>query len=100
MAEKIKVDLAAMSGDIADMNALEKDAVSCLKELTTAVEALHTTWEGAAHDTLAASFRADQERMNTVMESLQRYVESLNYAKDEYKKCEDMVRDRVGSIQV
>ena len=70
------------------------------EEAWDAVEALHSTWEGAAHDELVYQFQQDQEVMKSMMIDLRNYQEEIENAKKEYVTCEGSVQSLVSRMKV
>ena len=100
MGEIIKVNISEMSRNLADMYNLRKSAQGGMEDLVQALNALNATWEGTAHDVLINVFSMDQRNMETALNELGQYLESLVYARDEYKTCEQQVGDIVRSMQI
>ena len=89
-----------MQSDIDTLNDYLGKMERAFEEAWDAVEALHATWEGPAHDELVGQFMKDQGIMRSMMEDLRSYREGLEYAKKEYVTSESNVLELVGSMNV
>lgn len=70
------------------------------EEAWEALDSLHVTWEGPAHEELIEQFLEDQERMNAMMENLRFYLDEFINAKKEYVTSEGSVYELVSSMNV
>lgn len=89
-----------MQSDIDTLNDYLERMERAFDEAWEAVEALHATWEGPAHDELVDQFVQDQEIMRSMMDDLRAYREGLEYAKKEYVTSESNVLELMGSMNV
>lgn len=91
--DKMQSDITTFSENLAKME-------QAFQEAWEAVEALHSTWEGPAHDELVFQFRQDQEVMKSMMIDLRNYQEEIENAKKEYITCEGNVHSLISKMQV
>ncbi len=91
--DRMQTDIEAFDENLGKME-------RAFQEAWDAVEALHATWEGPAHNELINQFMQDREVMRSMMGDLQSYREGLEFAKKEYVTSEDSVRELVSSMNV
>ena len=91
--DRMQTDIEAVDENLGKME-------RAFQEAWDAVEALHATWEGPAHNELINQFMQDREVMRSMMGDLQSYREGLEFAKKEYVTSEDSVRELVSSMNV
>ena len=91
--DRMQTDIEAFDENLGKME-------RAFQEAWDAVEALHATWEGPAHNELINQFMQDRAVMRSMMGDLQSYREGLEFAKKEYVTSEDSVRELVSSMNV
>ncbi len=100
MDEIIATSTDRMQADIDALNEYLKRMGRAFEEAWAAVESLHATWEGPAHDELIGQFIQDREVMKGMLEDLRSYREGLEYAKKEYMTSEGNVQELITSMNV
>lgn len=100
MAEKIRINISKLSGDLAEMTRMAKQAKSNLDNLKTSIQALNATWDGPSHNALTTQFDSDASTMEESLEALDKFLDSVKYARDEYTACENGVSGKIDAIQV
>lgn len=100
MAEKIRVNISTLSSDWTDMTNMAKQARTKFEALKSSITALHATWDGPSHDALTSQFESDADIMEQSLDTLDKFLESVKYARDEYRLCEDKVSGKIDSIRV
>ena len=100
MGNIIGTSTERMKSDITQYGNSVQKVDDALKNAFAAIEALHSTWSGPAHDTLTAQFAADQSVMMDVLKDLREYGTDLENAKTEYEKCESNVESLINSMKV
>lgn len=100
MAEKIRVNITTLSSNLATLVSQAKQAHTSFEGLKSSINALHATWDGPSHDALTAQFEGDASVMQESLDLLDKFLSSVESARDEYKKCEDQVSTKIDSIRV
>lgn len=100
MANKIEIDITKLGSDLSQLTNLKKTASTNMDELVAAIQALNATWEGTAHDTFLSEFTSDQSKMEEALSALEEFLQAVEYAQQEYSKCEQNVGSLVDGIRV
>lgn len=100
MAEKIRINISTLSTDLAEMTRIAKQAKSNLDNLKTNIQALNSTWDGPSHNALAVQFDNDASTMEESLEALNKFLDLVRYARDEYTGCENSVSEKIDAVQV
>ena len=100
MANEIACSTSALGADIREIQQAYEAVVKKKDEVKVAVDSLNGMWKGAAHDVFAASFANDYESISNLCKTISEIISCLNFARAEYDKCEQQVRDAVASIQI
>lgn len=100
MANEIACSTSALGADIKEIQQAYESVVKNKDEVKAAVDALNGMWRGAAHDVFAASFANDYETISNLCQTINQIISCLNFARAEYDKCEQQVRDAVASIHI
>lgn len=74
-----------------------KDAVMKVYQQMNELDAM---WDGAANTAFINAFVEDGNLFNQQIKLLLAYAEKLEFAKTEYIRCEDQVRDAINAIRV
>ena len=100
MSQEIAIRTDALGADTSLMqerlNAVQKE----MEQMYQAVGVLNTMWEGEAHDVFLAQFASDEMAMMELCKTIQSIINCLEYAKDEYVKCENEVDSIVSSLRI
>lgn len=100
MANEIACSIPALGSDIREIQQAYEVAVRSKERVRSSVLALNGMWKGAAHDTFTSAFDVDYETLSGLCDTINNIISCLNYAKTEYEKCEQQVRNAVSAIQI
>jgi len=100
MINEIANNLDRFAGDIETFKETVTDIENNLSKVYDGISSLNSMWTGTAHDEFVTQFNTDYEAMREILEMLNKFKGNLDYAKDEYNKCERSVSDLVNSIRV
>lgn len=100
MGDYIAVNIETLEGDVKD---LEETIKSIRGEMTTmfqAVTDLDKMWDGVANAAFQQQFLQDKEMFETLCESVDGIIDSMENAKNVYRKCEANVKTEIDKINV
>lgn len=100
MADYIEVDTAALNRDRQTIQSELGKVRNEIGRLRDEMAGLSAMWEGPAHDTFMAQFNADYEFIQQFGNEIETYIETMEYAQNEYQKCEASVEQAIASIRV
>lgn len=100
MAAYIEVDTIALEKDRETIQS-EMDRVRTgINQLKDKMVNLGAMWEGPAHRAFMAQFHADYEFIEEFHAEIGKYIETMQYAQQEYEKCESNVQQTIASIRI
>lgn len=100
MSVEITVNTAMLSADIeglsAELGMIQKD----LDSMYEAVAVLDSMWEGLANEVFVKQFRKDKEEMVALCRTIQKLINCMNNARQEYDTCENEIHGIISSIPI
>ena len=100
MAKEIEINTLSLSKDIdtihSHLNAINKD----LGKMYDAVRVLDSMWDGPANAAFNEQFSKDRQDMKLLCDNIQRIIDCLHYAKNNYNSCEATVSTIISSIDI
>jgi|GEM_PF-2632282 len=84
MIQEIEIDIGQLSADLVQLHQLRVKLKQDKDFMETSIKELNNTWEGAAHDEFVKGFDIDCKSIGEMLITLSQFLESLEYAKDEY----------------
>ena len=100
MAKEIKVDTNQMGKDI-DML---KNSLQAIKSgsnmMYDQVRALDASWDGTANQAFNQQFSRDRNDMESICNTIEGVIQSMEYAKKEYETCEAEISAIIEQIKV
>ena len=99
MAVHFEVDIQRLNHDIERARVCHKFLNDNLNTMFGEIKELDAMWDGQANNAFNIQFNNDYEMMKTVCSNLNKLIESLEYAKAEYLKCEQQVGSAVRSMK-
>lgn len=100
MAKHISIDTSILSSDISSLNSQVKEARNQMNQMVNSMIELDAMWDGEANQEFVKQFQYDVESAEGLFESLEQIIESIEYAKKEYDKCDNDVEGIIASIVV
>lgn len=100
MTDYIEVDTLALDRDRKTIQSELQKAKKEIGHLEEEMTVLSSMWNGPAHDMFMAQFRADYEFMEQFEKDIAFYTETMQYALNEYRKCEESVEQAVAAIKI
>lgn len=96
----ISNNLMLFSSSIADLKNSDRQLRNCNQQLFDAFDNLNSSWGGTAHDAYVQNVNEDRNLMDSVLRTISQFLQDMDEAEAEYKKCESNVADVISSIQV
>lgn len=100
MADIIEINTNALNSDIQNMQNELNGLRAEMKKAFSAVADLDQMWNGPANDAFNKAFQADHETMEEVCGILDRLIDYMIHARDEYCKCESAVSGEIDGIRI
>lgn len=100
MAVQFEVNIQKLNSDIDRARGCLKYLNDNLKSMFGEIKELDSMWDGKANEAFNVQFNSDYEMMLDVCKNLQKLIESLEYSKQEYIKCENQVASAIGSMKI
>lgn len=69
-------------------------------KMMASINALSAMWEGPAKNAFTAQFQSDYETLKSMEEVIDALIGNLEYAKEQYDKCENNVASIINAIRV
>ncbi len=96
----IEVNISTLDQDIKSMEEKMKLIRSDMKAMFDSVTALDSMWDGPANAAFVRQFSIDKNIFDEVCNAVDGVTDSMNNAKDEYRKCESRVSEIVNQIRI
>ena len=100
MADIIEINTNALNNDIENMQSELNGLRGEMKKAFFAVTELDKMWNGPANDAFHKAFQADHETMEEVCRIVDRLIDYMIHARDEYCKCESAVSGEIDAIRI
>lgn len=100
MIEEVEIDIGQLSSDLDQLCQLRVKLKQNMGLMEESIKELNNTWEGAAHDEFIRGFDEDCKSINEMMTTLSQFLESLEYARNEYSKCDADIKSSVDAIRI
>lgn len=71
-----------------------------LQQLFQEMEELDSMWDGPASQAFAVQFQTDYQIMQDIIENLKGFIQCMQYAADEYNKCENTIAELISAIRI
>ena len=95
-----EVETASLNSTVRNMENELNNLSQVATRLYAALEALDGMWEGAAHDTFAAQYLADQQMLGEMYKTVGRVIEGMDSARKTYEQCEQSVSTEIKKIAI
>lgn len=95
-----EVETASLNSTVRKMETELNNVSQVAGRLYAALEALDGMWEGAAHDTFASQYLADQNILSEMYKTVGRVIEGMDSARKTYEQCEAAVSTEIKKIAI
>lgn len=99
MADYIEVNVETLEMDIKIMQDTLKQVREDMKGMFDSVSELDTMWDGPANEAFIHQFGIDHQTFQSLCDSVDGIIDSMENAKDAYRKCEGAVKDEINRIK-
>ena len=100
MADYIEVDITTLEQDIDELKETLRLAKNGEADMFETIKELDAMWEGPAHEAFSRQFTADRQILQAFLDNVEGMVESMENAKNSYRKCEASVRTEIEKIKI
>lgn len=100
MQQEIAVNTSTLASDIETLQRQLDSIKSDMNKMYEAVRSLNSMWDGPANEAFKQQFQADQTDMKTLCDTVQKIINCMTYAKDEYNTCENEISGIIASIRI
>lgn len=96
----IEIETDQLKRDSQELFENKQHAETILNEMVQEIEELNTMWSGRANLAFRMQFNKDVELMRELLEKMKKLSECMDYASEEYVRCENEVKTLVDSIRI
>jgi len=100
MVSRIEINTEMLGNTISDMSIGITQLYSHIKEIYEDIKELDNMWDGSANQVFYIQFEKDRAKLLNICGNLETYIDKMQYAKDEYNKCENAVAHIVDTIWI
>jgi len=100
MAQEIAINTGNLSTDIETLQEQLNQIRTDMDRMYEAVRILDSMWDGPANQAFNVQFAQDHKDMDSLCDTIQRIIDCLGYAKQEYNNCESEIAGIVAAISV
>lgn len=99
MAVNFEVNLSNLSSDITNARSNLEYIKKNIKGMFDEIRELDAMWDGEANNAFNVQFKSDYEMMQDVCKNIEKILNSMEFAKQEYAKCESSVSSAVRAMK-
>lgn len=96
----LEMETRRLQSDIDSLKGHLKAMSQTGEKMMTNINALSTMWEGTAKNAFTVQFQSDYETLKSMEDVISTLIESLEYAREQYDKCENNVASIINAIRV
>ena len=100
MADYIEVDITTLEQDVKTLEEALKSVEKDMSGMFDSVAALNTMWDGPANEAFVQQFEIDHQVFGNLCTTIREIIDSIENAKDAYRKCENNVSDEINRIKI
>ncbi len=94
----IEVDVTGLEDVIRDFREYTEHVWNCLTALSELLDGIDNMWKGKAGQTFQARIRNQKSDMEKCLKEMRRFAACMEYAKDEYIRCEQDNKESLEGI--
>lgn len=99
MAVNFEVNLDNLNVDINNARHSLEYIKNNIKRMFDEIKELDAMWDGEANESFNIQFNSDYEMMLDVCKNIERNINSMEFAKQEYAKCENSISSAVQALK-
>lgn len=96
----IEISTPNLAADISRMQERLDNLVAAKDQVYRCLETLNTMWDGTANTIFMMQTRVDQSVLQGLIRNLNELIECMEYAHNQYEKCNDDVNSKISSIRL
>lgn len=96
----LEIDVNALGRDIDSLRSLSANLENALNSLTESMQSLNQTWEGTAKNVYLGQYQIYELQMQQLCKTINEFIKTLVYAKEQYQICDNNVKSAVSQIQI
>lgn len=100
VVKELKIETDRLSSDIENL----RNCLSGIKKsghvMMTSIQQLSSMWEGEAKEAFTVQFESDYKTLENLAGILEKLIQELENAKNQYNNCEKQVGSIIESIRV
>lgn len=96
----IQTDTVMMKRTISDMQTEIRNLQALADEVYSEMQELDMMWDGSANKAFNIQFNNDRTRLLEICNNIQKYINNMDSARNEYDMCENRVEDIVRTIRI
>lgn len=99
MAADFEISLSNLDRDISNMRSELEFIRKNIKRMFDEIGELDAMWDGEANDAFNVQFHSDYEMMLNVCKNIEKIILSMEFARQEYAKCENSISSAVQGMR-
>lgn len=96
----IEISTEHLNSDIGKFQSELDNLTNAMDQVYRCLETLNGMWDGVANALFIAQTRKDHAVTNELIKNLNNLVECMEYARNEYNKCNEDVNSKIASIRL
>ena len=96
----IEIETDQLKRDTQELRENKQQVEAVLNEMVQEIEELNTMWSGRANMAFRNQFSKDVQLMQELLERMQKLGDCMEFAANEYIRCENEVKSLVDSIKI
>lgn len=100
MGDRIEIETRSLAQDRDTIQSQTEGLKTKMNQMQEQMERLSGMWEGPAKEAFMTQFQTDYAYMMDFLAEMNKYVQAMTYAENEYNKCENDVAQIVAAIQI
>lgn len=97
---KLTIETRRLQSDIESLTAHLDGMRRMGEQMMAGINGLSSMWEGEAKSAFTEQFRSDYETLQSMAGVINDLIKSLEYAREQYDKCEGNVASIVNAIRI
>lgn len=97
---RFEVETPSLNSTVKSMQEELNQITELSKQLYSALTVLDGMWVGAAHDTFAQQYQADQTVLDKMRGTIQAVISGMDSARKTYDQCEASVKTAIQKIAI
>lgn len=100
MADYIEVNITTLEQDIKDLKGAVKLVRGDMESMFETISELDAMWDGPANAVFNLQFGRDRQMLASLCSAVDEMIESMEKARDSYRRCEAAVKEEIDNIKI